>query len=387
MRDKLGLSDPYKKTKQNLKSAGKGLKRLLKLFIIAGIIVAVYVINIALGGIFKPNIDKSDIDVSLVGKKIDVKLDKNQDPDTDGIKTGDELEYGTNPFNRDSDNDGVTDDGEINLGLDPTTPNENILIDAYNGIVNAGLSFNFGDFTLQAEDTYSRAYVSAVSENLPDGTIKTTFNHFKGIIRGEAFHKENGYSRKVKQLHSDGKREVFYTSPGDTVTTLNTFGQGHIIENGFLRGILNFFLPQSGAVSAFDNLKSDYSNDTLIINNYFNEASLEYAKKVTDNLSDERFNLLHIDPSYKEKLVIRLNNGEVVPVSIISDDNEYLLYITGQYNDGNFAICDDNGNTIKLILEKASRPLTDGTNFVQMEYLRFECGNINSDNGARLIFL
>ena len=384
-RDELGLGNPYDKAKKNIKKAGKGIKRFLGLFIVIGIIVILYVINIACGGLVEVRKPIIADNIALKGDKINIELDKNHDPDTDGLTTGEELEIGTNPFNRDTDNDGVTDDGEINLGLNPLVADENILVDAYNGIVNEGLSFKYGNFTLQADDIKSRAYVSAVEEVLPSGNVKTTFDHFSGIIKGDAFHQENGFSKKVSQIKSKGDKEIFITGENlETITTFNTFGNVHLIENGFLRGLLNFIFPQKGLISAFDNLKSDY--DILIINNFFDEGAMQFAINSTKNLSNERFNLLHIDPSYKDKLTLRLKNGEVVPISIISDDIEYILYITGQYNDGNFAVYDKDGNTAKLILEKASRPLTDGNNFVQMEYLRFEIGDLSSDNG-RLIFL
>lgn len=376
----LGLGNKYKETGRLLKKTSKNIKKqkwLKRVLIIAGIVIGAYIVNM-IANIEHTRPDEKILYFMPEGKKIEIELDETLDPDTDGLTTKEELELGTNPFNRDTDGDGVTDGGEVRLGLNPKEADENILEDVYKGIVRLGhdVPVNYENFELRADDLHSRAYMSIISEKLPNEQIKTTISNFKGTVNTDSLKKQkDGLHRKDGKVNGEAE----YISAGDTITTLRVFGNDNLIENSFLRGLLKFILPEKGAICAFDNLKSDYSPVVLKYNN-------KQINKLTE-LPENRFNLLHIDTSFKDKLSDRLRLGEVVPASIISNDKEYIIYITGQFEDGNFAVSDGDREIGVLYLKKVSRPITDGDNFVQMQSLSFELGELSSEKGDRLLFL
>lgn len=393
LRKQLDLDNKYSTTKKKLKKIGNNLYKkdwsLLKRCVIIAIpIIAFFVINYALGGLFEKE-KNEDISLTLPEPAIvSIKLDDNLDPDTDGLLTKEELELGTNPFNRDTDGDGVTDDGEINLGLDPLKEDKDILVEAYKGINGSkhDVPVSYDNFSLRADSLKSRAYMTAISDVLPSGVKEYTFN-LTGTIDGEGFAKrKDGFFEKTNKTQSKGET-IIRVGESETVTTLKVFGNNTVIENPFLRGLLNFFLPKHGAIAAFDNLKTDYTPNALVMNNIFSATNMDFAKET--NLSDNRFNLLHLDTSYKDRLVERLKAGEIVPVSILSNDKEYLIYITGQYDNGDFLAVDAKTNKEIGILElkKKAIPMTDGQSLVQMETLRFKLGELGSEKGDRLIFL
>lgn len=394
LRKQLDLDDKYFSTRKKIKRLRNNIKKKnwsvpFKIIVIAIPVIVIIIINMALGGLFEYSVPKNETVNMPAGKKVEVKLENNSDPDTDGITTKEEIDLGTNPFNRDTDGDGVTDDGELNLGLNPLEYNRDILIDAYQGINGNkyDLPVNYNNFVIRADSIKSRAYLTAISDTLPDGMTINKFN-VSGTVEGNGYVlRKDGFFEKTSKAKS--KDKVFIkTGEAEEITTLKVFGKNIPVENLFLRGICNFFLPKHGMIAAFDNLKSDYSPDSVILNNEFSDSNMEYARAAIDNLSDTRFNLLHNDTLYKDRLVTRLKAGEIVPVSVISGGTEYLIFITGQYSDGNFLAVDAKSKKEigKLYLEKEAVPVTDGQNLVQIETLKFKLGDLNSDN-ARLIFL
>lgn len=402
LRKELDLDDKYSATRKKIKNMKNELGKknwsiVAKIAVIVIPIVIFYILNASLAGVFEVQkaIDKTVVlpEASI----IDLKIDESLDPDTDGLTNKEEVEKGTNPFNRDTDGDGVTDDGEISLGLNPQEADKDILIDAYKGLNGAkyDIPVNFNGFVIRANNLKSRAYLTAIADGLPNDMPINTIN-VSGKIEGEGYYeRKDGLFEKSNSGESNGQIRIISDNRPDNIkkttsidtVTLKAFGSNVSIDNPLLGGLLKLLLPKHGVIAAFDSL--NYLPNALAINNLFNASNLDFANETIENLQDNRINLLHVDTSYRDRLMQRLRAGEIVPVSIISQNNEYLLFITGCFNNGNFMAVDakTRKEVGEMVIKKTAKPMTDGKSLVQMETLTFEIGELGSEKGDRLIFL
>lgn len=381
---------------------GVAISKYFKIFLPIGVLIilfgffmlSVYMPTFNVKKIEEKNDFVAKLDETAI-KRIDDYLKDNSDKDfdTDGLTNGDELKYGSNPFNVDSDLDGISDGAEIKIHNTRPLEKDDTILYLVDDILKSNklqvnTPYKINDVIMWADDLESRAR----------GTFVNTLNgyrfcNFKGWVQflqngypyqidKNGFHKELKYREKENAYYVDSENEIIlYENPIEFKTIITLFNTRYYTNAKFLKKIFpeenSWFTVKDIAVQDIGKKEID---STVIDGKTFPKLSNSPKRfgKNTNSFND----LLKTYQSIKA--------GKPVVISLQSlNKGELLALVYGYTYDGNLLICDQNSNDLGILRVTSRGAITQAIDgeLKQREWFDFYGLGFDSNNNDKIYLI